>query len=135
MHARFTQSALVATAGAFTVVASQAFASGVTAWLAFSTGALVLVLSIVPALFGTRGPALALDGLLAVLGAWTVVASLVFAGATVTWLTFAEGTAVAALGLVGLALDHVVLSRSVPTARSDQQERTAGSSRPAPLAA
>lgn len=112
MHARFAQSSVLALAGGFVVVASQAFTSGVTAWLAFSLGVAALVLATVPAIFGARRLVLGLDATTALLGAWTVVASLVFTGDVVRWLSFAEGAGFVALAFAGLAIDHIQLSRT-----------------------
>jgi hypothetical protein len=116
MHVRFVASVLEALAGGFVVVASQAFAAGTTAWLAFALGVALLVLAAVPVVFKDRKVlGLSLDGLTAVLGAWTVVASLVFSGATVTWLSFAEGLGFVGLALTGLTLNQWRLTRSVTT--------------------
>jgi len=129
MNTRYVTSLLLAVAGAFLVVASQAFTAGTTAWLAFAIGIGALVLAGVPAAFRERSPlGLALDGVLAVLAAWTIVASLVFAGSTVVWLSFAEGLGIAALAVGGLTLDHVRMlrlvrgeHRTVPTPWVDEQ--------------
>jgi hypothetical protein len=110
MHARFAQSALLTVTGGFVLVASQVFAITTAAWIAFGFGAFGLLLSALPLVAGQRGRTLVLDAGIAVLSAWTVVASLVFAGSTVRWLSFGEGAALAALGLVGLVVDHLQLT-------------------------
>ncbi len=112
MHARYTTSVLAGLAGGFVVVASQAFASGTTAWLAFALGVAMVVLATIPAVFGERKPVgLVLDGLGAVLGAWTIVASLVFSGDTVRWLSFSEALGFVGLAVLGLTLNQVRLTR------------------------
>lgn len=111
MHARFAQSTVLALAGGFLVVASQSFTSGVTAWLAFAIGVAAVVLAAMPAAFGARRWVLGLDATTAILGAWTIVASLVFSGGLVRWLSFAEGAGFVALAVAGLTIDHVRQSR------------------------
>jgi hypothetical protein len=136
MHARFAQSVLLTVAGAFVLVASQVFAVTTSAWIAFAFGAFALVLSAVPLVAGVRGRALVLDATTAVLAAWTIVASLVFAGSTVRWLSFGEGAALAGLGLIGLAVDHIHLAREASGAvPSTSTETVTSVDRRAPVAA
>jgi uncharacterized membrane protein len=117
MHARYITSVLAGLAGGFVVVASQAFASGTTAWLAFALGVGMVVLAPVPVLFGERKvTGLALDGLSAVFGAWTIVASLIFTGDTVRWLSFSEAAGFVALAVAGLTLNQVRLARQAHVA-------------------
>jgi hypothetical protein len=114
MHARYVTSVLGGVAGGFVLVASQVFASGTTAWLAFAIAVGLLVLTTVPVLFGDRGfVGLGLDGIGAVLAIWTIVASLVFAGDTVKWLSFGEGAGFAFLAVLGLTLNEVRMARMV----------------------
>jgi hypothetical protein len=115
MHTRFAQSSLLAMAGGFIIVASEAFSTGTTAWLAFAVGIFAIVLATVPALFGARDLSLGLDGVTAVLGAWTIVASLVFNGTASQWLSFAEGAGFVTLALAGLTIDHVRLAHRTAT--------------------
>ena len=70
-----------------------------TAWLALAIAIAVVLIVAVAQLDRSRGllPRM-LDGVVGVLGIWTIVASLIFAGPAVMWLSFAE-----ALGFVGLA--------------------------------
>jgi cation transport ATPase len=135
MHARFAQSSVLAVAGGFIVVASQAFTTAQTAWLAFAIGAGALVLAAVPVVAGVRDRALVLDGIIGLLAAWTIVASLIFAGSTVLWLSFGEGAALAALGLVGLTLDHLALSRSAHAVAGVPRDAVVTVDRPSAVAA
>ena len=112
MHTRFVTSFITGVAGAFVVVASQAFVAGTTAWLAFAIGIGLLVLSAAPALSGERRiVGLALDGLGGLLAIWTIVASVVFSGDVVKWLSFGEGAGFALLAAGGLVLNQVRLTR------------------------
>jgi hypothetical protein len=48
-----------------------------------------------------------------VLGIWTIVASLIFAGPTVLWLSFAEALGFVALGFIGLTVHEVSAWRTL----------------------
>ncbi len=135
MHARFVQSSLLALAGGFVVVASQAFTAGVTAWIAFALGIGAIVAAAVPSVFGARRWVLALDAVTGVLGAWTVVASLVFSGGVVRWLSFAEGAGFVALALAGSTVDHVLLARSARRSPARDAEVATSVERPTAIAA
>lgn len=133
MHTRFLSSLSAAVAGAFVVVASQAFVTGTAAWIAFGVGIAAMALALVPALAGERHVRLlGLDASTLLLGAWTVVASVVFSGNTLHWLTFGEGAALAALAVASLAVNQIRLARVA----AHELETTRGeSSRPTHLAA
>jgi hypothetical protein len=126
MNSRYLTNATLIVAGAFLVVASQAFAVPTFKWLMLGVGAVAVLLA--GGIFQTsRGPAQnSLDGIIGMLGAWTIVASLVFAGVTTTWLGFASGAAFVALSLAGLTLhelstERVVHSFEVHTAFPEQE--------------
>jgi hypothetical protein len=126
MNSRYLTNAALIVAGAFLVVASQAFGVSAFEWIMFGIG-VIAVLTGGAAIDRSRGVGQrGLDGTIAVLGAWTIVASLVFAGSTVIWLGFASGVALFALGLLGLTLhelstERVVHSIEVRTAMSDPE--------------
>jgi hypothetical protein len=140
MHARFIAAVVTGLAGGFVVTVSQAFSPGITAWLAFGVGLALLVVAAFPVLFGERGIAgVALDAVGSVLAVWTVVASVVFSGEVVKWLSFAEGAGFVALAVAGLVLNQLRLARSIHRA-APVQVPTGGSStsepsRPAAVAA
>lgn len=123
MNSRYLSNIALAVAGAFLVVASQAWAAPVFMWIMFGIGIVSLVLSASGALprrgIGQRG----LDGAIAVLGAWTIIASLVFAGLTVTWLGFASGCAFVGLALAGLTLHELRTERVVHSFELRSPER------------
>jgi len=113
MNSRFLTNAGLMVAGAFTVVASMAWAPATFMWLMFAAGITAIGLSLAAPVRG-RGPAQrALDGVTAVLGAWTIVASLVFSASVVTWLGFASGIGFVGLALVGLTLHELHTERVV----------------------
>src|SRR5579884_2222725 len=113
MNSRYLTNVALMIAGAFLVVTSQAFGVAVFEWLMFGIGVLAVLLSGAIAVRGRGLPQRGLDGIIGILGAWTIVASLVLAGATVTWLGFASGVAFVALALIGLTLHELVTERVV----------------------
>jgi hypothetical protein len=113
MNSRYLTNAGLLIAGAFLVVASQAFTVSVFEWLMLGIGVLA-VLSSGAIVLRTRGAAQrGLDAIVGLLGAWTIVASMVFTGSVVTWLGFASGAALVALGLAGLTLHELMTERVV----------------------
>ena len=113
MNSRYLTNALLAIVGGFTVVASQVWVPATFEWLMFSAGALAIVFSSAVALKGRGLVQRGLDGVAAILGAWTVVASLVFTGSVVTWLGFGSSAAFVALGFIGLTLHELYTERVV----------------------
>ena len=104
MSPRFAMNLALVLAGAGVVAASQAFSSSVTGWLMFSVGLAVLVSLGLAQLDRARGRVQQmLDAGIGALAVWSVVASVVYTGTTLKWLSFGE-----ALGFVGLALIGLV---------------------------
>lgn len=113
MSIRYLFNTVLTLAAGFLVVATQAFAPGTIVWLGFGIGIGATVLS---AGIITRRVGLAqrLFGVAALLiGAWLIVESLVFAPATVLWLSFASAIALVALALSGLAAHELTTERVV----------------------
>lgn len=105
MSTRFLTNATVALLAGFVVVASQTFATSTTAWLAFAIAIGIGVTALAVQLDRSRGLVQrGLDGATVILAGWTIIASLVFTGSTVMWLSLAE-----ALGFVGLAFAGLTL--------------------------
>lgn len=113
MNSRYLTNIALLIAGAFLVVTSQAFGVSVFMWLMLGVGALAVLLSGAVVARGRGVPQRSLDAIIGILGIWTIVASLVFAGAAVTWLGFASGAAFVALALIGLTLHEFVTERVV----------------------
>ena len=128
MKPRFVTNMMLAFAGAFVAVASQAFSPGVAGWIAFGFGIAILLGLGLSQLDRDRGLVQhALDGLATLLGVWTVVASVVFTGAVLSWLTLGEGLGFvlfAAVGLVAheLSQEGVVVSLGIRETQSDDLE-------------
>jgi hypothetical protein len=88
----------------FLIVASLVFSAGVAGWLMFGVALGVVALAGVAQLDRrARVAEHAIDGATGTLAIWATVASVVFAGTTVSWLSFAEAIGFALLALAGIA--------------------------------
>ncbi len=124
MSTRFSTNGLLALAGGFVVVASQAFQPGVTGWITFGIAlGIVGVLGIAQLDRGRGRLQRALDALTGALGIWMVVASVVFTAQTLTWLSFGEGLGVVALALAGLAAHELSTERVVHALAIEDRRR------------
>ena len=123
MSTSFLTNSVIAVATGFLVVASQAFASSTTAWIAFGIAIGILAVSCLAQADVSRGRVQrALDGVAAVVSAWTIVASVVFHGATVRWLSTGEAVALVALALIGLTYNELREQRAVRAAGASMGE-------------
>jgi hypothetical protein len=114
MSPRFITNMALALAGGFLVVASQAFSPGRTGWLAFGIGIGVVVVLGAAQLDSERGSIQrALDLATGGLAIWTIVASVVFTGTTLTWLSFGEALGFVAVALAGLTAHELSSERIV----------------------
>jgi hypothetical protein len=113
MNSRFVTNITLAIAGGFLVATSFAFGVSTFMWLMFGIGILGVALAGTGALPGRGAQQRGLDGIIGILGAWTIVASLVFSGSAVMWLGFASGCALVALALAGLTLHELKTERVV----------------------
>lgn len=129
MNSRYVTNVALILGGAFLVVTSQAFGVSIFQWLMLGIGALA-VLASGAAVERSRGRVQrGLDGTIGLLGAWTIVASLVFAGSVVTWLGFASGATLFALGLIGLTFHELSTERvvhSIEVRRATAEQELAG---------
>jgi hypothetical protein len=88
----------------FLIIASLVFSAGVAGWLMFSVALGVVALTGVAQLDRrARLAEHAIDGATGTLAIWATVASVVFAGATVSWLSFAEAIGFVLLAFAGIA--------------------------------
>lgn len=130
MNTRFTTNILLAVIGSFLLVASFAFAVGPYSWIMLGGGIAAVAISVPAMLIRSRGQVQrGLDLATAVVGAWTIIASLVFVEVTMTWLGFASGAAFAILALAGLILherstERVVHSLEVKTEASSSSRES-----------
>jgi hypothetical protein len=123
---RFISNLALGLAGAVVVVSSQAFSSNVTGWVTFgvSLGALALLAVVERERIGDRAQ-MALDGGVGLLAIWSVVASVIYNGRTLTWLSLAEGLGYVALAVAGLGLHEVEDERAVHALEDIRTERRA----------
>lgn len=127
MTSRFLSNLSLAILAGFLVVVSLALPISAAAWIMFGVGVVAVALLGAAALPGRGMAQRALDALIGILGAWTIVASLVFAGTTVMWLSFASGVGLVALAVIGLVVheistERVVHSLEVRTVPTDERE-------------
>ena len=113
MNSRYVTNIGLALMGGFLVVVSQAWSVSVFMWVMLGIGAAAVALAGSIALPGRGRSQRILDGIIGVLGAWTIVASLVFGGTVVTWLGFASGVALVALAVIGLSIHELYTERVV----------------------
>jgi len=113
MNSRYLTNIGLALMGGFLVVVSQVWGVSVFMWVMLGIGAAAVALAGAIALPGRGRSQRALDGIIGLLGAWTIVASLVFSGTVVTWLGFASGVAFLALAVIGLTLHELYTERVV----------------------
>jgi len=123
---RFISNLVLGVAGAVVVVSSQAFSSNVTGWVTFgvSLGALALLAVVERDRIGDRAQ-MVLDAGIGLLAIWSVVASVIYNGRTLTWLSLAEGLAYVALAVAGLGLHEVEDERAVHALEDIRAERPA----------
>ena len=128
---RFTSWLSVGIAAAFLVVSTAAFSIATTAWLAFAIGIGTLVVSAGVAVRHHRDIAsLTIGVVTGLVGAWTIVSSLVFSHATEQNLALASALAICGLAISGLAAhefehDYSLASRQPEDSRSDSESRLA----------
>jgi hypothetical protein len=113
MNSRYLTNIGLALMGGFLVVVSQAWSVSVFMWVMLGIGAVAVALSASVALPRRGGAQRILDGITGLLGAWTIVASLVFAGSVVTWLGLASGVAFVVLAVIGLTIHELYTERVV----------------------
>jgi hypothetical protein len=97
---------------AFGVVATQVW-TGETLELMFVIGGALAIVLAAAETIAAGVAQLALDGLIALLGAWTVVEALVFGGTELKWWSFGSACALAALSAIGLAIHEMTTERVV----------------------
>jgi hypothetical protein len=126
----------VGIAAAFLVVASAAFSLPAVAWLAFAISIGTLIVSAAIAVLYRRSVATVSTAVpVALISAWTIVASLVFSESTVQNLALASSLAIAGLTIVGLTAHEVSLERAVNSALDVSSETDGSTEREARLAA
>jgi hypothetical protein len=114
MSSRFASNLIVCSLAAFLAVASFAFPPGTLAWLSFGVACAVTLTVLAAFAFRGRGPAQrVLDLLSALIGGWTIVASLLYQGGLLKWLSVGAAGALWGLAVTGLVLHEVSLRTAV----------------------
>jgi hypothetical protein len=102
LSTRYLSNLALALIAAFLVVASQSFSASVFTWIAFGGGVAIVAIALAEVACDRVSVQGALGAVAAVIGAWTIVSSLVFSASTVVWLGFSAANAVVALAVIGL---------------------------------
>ena len=97
---------------AFGVVATQVW-TGETLEVMFVVGGALAIALAAADTIAAGVAQLALDGLIALLGAWTVIEALVFGGSELKWWSFGSACALAGLSAIGLAIHEMTTERVV----------------------
>lgn len=98
---------------AFLVVVTQVWTGATLEWLMFAGGVGMIALAGAALLPHATAAQRGLDGLLAVLGAWTIIESLVFSGGALTWISFGGAIGAALIAVTGLVLHELRTERVV----------------------
>lgn len=105
MSAKYLTNLSTALLGAFVVVITMALTASVSAWIAFGVAIGILTIAVFSQLESRRGALQrVLDVGVGLVAVTSIVTSLVYGGAAVTWVLFAL-----ALGFVGLAVTGLTL--------------------------
>jgi hypothetical protein len=107
----FSRLALLLAAG-FLVVASQVWSGDTLQWLFLAGGVAMIAGAAIDAIRPDTAQR-ALDGIIGLLGAWTVVEAFAFEGTNLEWWSFASGCALAALSVIGLVAHEMTTERVV----------------------
>lgn len=114
MIRRFASDLSVFTLGAFLAVLSQSVASGAVQWWLFAVGLIAIAAGAYGAYDEARGTRhRAVDGLVGLLGLWSVVASFAWGAGTLLDLTLLTGIAFAVVGAAGLVIHELHTERVV----------------------
>ncbi len=132
MRIRYLSNLVLALVAGFLVVATQAFALPAVKWLTFAIAIGATVISLGTGAIRVPVAQRVISALAAVIGVWTIVASLVFSLHTVMWLGFASAVALVGLAVVGLTVHELSTERVV---HSIEVEHTDSTARREPLAA
>jgi hypothetical protein len=97
---------------AFLVVATQVWTGATLEWLFVAGGIVMIVLAAVDSAAKHLAQR-ALDGGLALLGAWSIVQALVFSGDAMLWISFGTAIGAALAAIAGLVLHEQTTERVV----------------------
>ena len=107
----FSRLALLLAAG-FLAVASQVWSGDTLQWLFLACGVSMIAGAAIDAIRADTAQR-ALDGIIGLLGAWTVVEAFAFEGSNLEWWSFGSACALAALAVIGLVAHEMTTERVV----------------------
>jgi hypothetical protein len=110
---RFGVDVLGILAGAFLVVSAVAFSAPALGWIAFGVFTGLTVLGAAGAALSKRTSARIGHAVLGLVGLWSLIAALVFAGPVLSALVFADALAIVLVGLADLAVHELSTERVV----------------------
>jgi hypothetical protein len=117
MRVHFISRLALLVMAAFGVVATQVFAThlwtGEDLELMFVIGGGVAIVVAAVDAIADDIVQRALDGLIGVLGAWTIIEALKFTGSELKWWSFGSACALAALSVIGLVVNEMTTERVV----------------------
>jgi peptidoglycan/LPS O-acetylase OafA/YrhL len=112
MRIEFLSRLALLVVAAFLVVATQVWSGGTLEWLFIAGGVVMLLLA--AADLRTRDVLQrGLDGVLGVLGIWSIVQAIAFDGGTLEWVSFATAVAAGLVAIAGLAAHEASTERVV----------------------
>lgn len=112
MRLHFISRLALLIAAGFLVVSSQVWTGETLEWLFAVGGAVTIAVAAIDA-FPRSVAQRAIDTLVVVLGAWTVVEALIFSGTELKWWSFGCACALAGLSVIGLAIHEMSTERVV----------------------
>jgi hypothetical protein len=113
MRIEFLSRLALLVVAAFLVVATQAWSGGTLEWLFIVGGIVMLALAAADLYASKSALQRRLDGLIGVLGIWSIVEAIAFTGATLEWVSFATAVAAGLLAIAGLAAHEASTERVV----------------------
>lgn len=113
LSSRFALDTAAVVAGGFLAVSAMAFSAPVAGWIAFGVSTAAAVAGAAGTVFARRDSARAGHAVLGVVGLWSLIAALVFAGPVLHWLVFADALALAVAGLADLVAHETSTERVV----------------------
>ncbi|HEY2221618.1 hypothetical protein [Actinomycetospora sp.] len=113
LTSRFAIDTTAVVAGAFLSTAAFAFVAPLSTWIAFGVFIGLIALGGLGVVVDHHPTGYLTHGLLAAVGIWSLVATLVFTGATLGWLIVAGAVAAVVLGVADLAAHEVTTERVV----------------------
>lgn len=112
MRVHFVSRMTLLIGAAFLAFASQAWSGDTLQWIFVGGGALMILVALADTIRDNVQQR-ALDALVVLLGAWTVVEAFVFEGNNLQWWSFASAAALAGLATLGLIAHETSTERVV----------------------